>query len=202
MFTDDARTEVSQPDDASSESASLLPASPEPASPALKPSPCKKLRQDVKRWRNIAYRHKVRAQNKITHVTETNIFSQLSKVFKGRALHFVKTQIRLSSRQNRGVRWTAKDKSLAFWLYHVSPKAYQLLKKVFKLRTVQQKLMPEFQQLPLPLGCSSEKLCCIKERVLSLFLKIRLHFTLKDNSREFSTSMGKRNRKVIALSHQ
>lgn len=48
----------------------------------------------------------------------------------------------------------------------------------------------------------SAKCCKLSEKVCKLFLNVRLHFSLKDNSRKFSVSSGKRNRKLVEFSHK
>ena len=59
------------------------------------------------------------------------LIDDLGHYLTGPALEFVKTQVMLSGRRARGLRWKLKVKSLALSLYHASLKCYRLLRKLF-----------------------------------------------------------------------
>lgn len=50
------------------------------------------------------------------------------------------------------------------------------------------------------LVCPEAK-CKLAQNVLNLFLNIRLHFTLKENNRNFAAASGRQNRKMLKLQH-
>ena len=49
------------------------------------------------------------------------------------------------------------------------------------------------------IACSNK--CATLKLIINLFINIRLHHTLKDNNCEFSSSTGKKNRKLLKLQH-
>lgn len=57
--------------------------------------------------------------------------SQLSEYLSGPALEFVSTRVHMGQKKNKW--WSARDKSVALSLFHASPKAYRLIKKIYAL---------------------------------------------------------------------
>ena len=60
----------------------------------------------------------------------------VSAVLTGSARDFFITQIKMSSRNKYGYRWSDEDKAFALTVYHASPKCYRLLAKRFALPSV------------------------------------------------------------------
>ena len=91
----------------------------------------------------------------------------LSRHFSGPALDLILSQIRLSQRTKKGYRWNHQTKSLALTLLHASPKAYQILSKVFVLPSIQtlRKSVRSVQVYP---GLSGKFLETFQKKVESL----------------------------------
>ena len=61
------------------------------------------------------------------------LHQHLSQFVSGNALEFIMTQIKLSGKTKHSYRWSPKNKSLAMSIFHASPKAYRILRKIFRL---------------------------------------------------------------------
>lgn len=105
---------------------------------------CLKLKRKLKRLQNKLYRVKKKAvvgdKKKRSHVTRTAkqkmVLSYLKDLLPERSINFITTQIREVEKKARGRRWKEHDLQIALSLFHSSPKAYRLLKKVFLLPSV------------------------------------------------------------------
>lgn len=79
-----------------------------------------------------------RGKKKGNAVKQEDVLCALTKYFSGPGLEFFTTQIKLASCKSRkGHRYTNEMKALCLTLYHQSPKCYRLLKKMFRLPSVQ-----------------------------------------------------------------
>jgi hypothetical protein len=72
--------------------------------------------------------------------------------------------------------------------------------QLLHMNNVRARLLQRMEKDSSCLVCPEEK-CRLGQSVLNLFLNIRLHFTLKDNNRNFAAASGRQNRKMLKLQH-
>ena len=134
------------------------------------------VRRKLKNVRNQNYR--------LTHEKKTGgrgaqkdrkqtVIKELSNFLPKNTFEFVVSQINAFSKKCRGHKWSDKDKALALALFHTSPKAYRLLKKIFILPAVStlRRTMQNVQVYP---GFSQNILQALKLKVDSMPPKSRL----------------------------
>lgn len=83
------------------------------------------------------YLRKQLQKSSIIQPSKNQCLNMLSKFFTGATYKFLKTQVTMSSRSPYGRRWSASDKAIALSIYHASPKALQILSRLFILPTVE-----------------------------------------------------------------
>ena len=96
---------------------------------------------------------------KVTSVEATCL--ALSKFFSGATLHFMEQQVKLANCRPPGRRWTPLMKSIALSIFHASPKAFGLLKKLFALPCIET-LKCSLRRLNIYPGFSKAVLSAIK----------------------------------------
>ena len=100
-------------------------------------------------------------------ITKKKFLEHATDFFSGATLQFISTQIRLCDTKPQGLRYSDGDKSVALSLYHASPKAYQLLRKMFKLPS-KSTLRSLLSSLNVYTGISSQFLSVFQQKVNSM----------------------------------
>jgi len=134
--------ESSQPEAPENTSTQAVAEDQTPSDPQISPTKGR-LKAEKKLYQNRYYRLKkslttpprTRPNKKISSKTkQERLVTELSEYLPEAALDFVATRIRMGKK--RRTRWSDKDKCVALSLYHISPKAYQLVKKIFALPSI------------------------------------------------------------------
>ena len=91
-----------------------------------------RLRRDLNRFRCKLWR--LKKEKKVSKNKKIDsLINSLSQYLPLETVKFITTQIKMSGRNKKGMRWPIHDKMLALSIYFHSRKAYKLLGKVFNL---------------------------------------------------------------------
>jgi glycosyltransferase involved in cell wall biosynthesis len=142
--------------------------------PVALESPTKaRLRREKKMYQNRFYRlkkKKPRSPKKTSKKfgekrRKEALIQELGEYLPPATLEFVATRIRLGHKKR--TRWTDKDKCIALSLFHTSPKAYQIVKKLFALPSVST-LRRAVQKVKVHPGFNANILQALKAKVAAM----------------------------------
>jgi hypothetical protein len=91
----------------------------------------------------------------------------LAKRLPASTVTFIASQLRAAKAKHKGVKWTDEDKRFALAIYHASPKAYKILKKMFSLPSVST-LRRVLQNIEIQPGLSTNILEALSLKVKAL----------------------------------